>query len=110
MAKYVFVMMTNPVSGREDEYNDWYDNQHLGDVLAVDGFEAAQRFRLVGDELSTQGHRYMALYEIESENVNETISRMMALGGSDAMPISGALDGAGSTGRVYESIGERQSS
>jgi hypothetical protein len=30
--KQQFLVFTNPVEGREDEYNEWYDNVHLGDV------------------------------------------------------------------------------
>jgi hypothetical protein len=29
MAKHVFVVLTNPVEGEEDTYNDWYTNVHL---------------------------------------------------------------------------------
>jgi hypothetical protein len=41
MAKHVFVVLTNPVEGKEDTYNDWYTNVHLGDVLKVPGIVAA---------------------------------------------------------------------
>ena len=30
MAKHVFVVLTNPLEGKEDAYNDWYTNVHLG--------------------------------------------------------------------------------
>lgn len=46
MARHHFIVLSNPVAGREDDYNDWYDNEHLDDVLKVEGFVAAQRFRL----------------------------------------------------------------
>ena len=44
MAKYTFVVLTNPTSGKEAEYNKWYNDQHIPDVLNVPGFVAAQRF------------------------------------------------------------------
>src|SRR5690242_4404658 len=46
MAKYTFVVMTNPTPGKETEYNRWYNEQHIPDVLNVPGFVCAQRFRL----------------------------------------------------------------
>ena len=39
MGNYTMVVFTSPVEGREDDYNDWYDNQHLGDVIAAAGFD-----------------------------------------------------------------------
>ena len=44
MTKCNFVILSNPVAGREDEFNEWYTKQHLDDVLKVPGFVAAQRF------------------------------------------------------------------
>jgi hypothetical protein len=37
MAKYTFVVLTNAVEGKDDAFDDWYTNTHLGDVLAVPG-------------------------------------------------------------------------
>jgi hypothetical protein len=40
---YLFVF-SNPVTGREDEYNKWYDNQPAADVISVPGFVSAQHY------------------------------------------------------------------
>jgi len=37
MAKYKMVTLTNPVEGREEAYNDWYQNVHLPEVVAYKG-------------------------------------------------------------------------
>jgi transposase InsO family protein len=43
MAKYVFLVMTNPTSPEQKaEYNRWYATDHYRDVLGVPGFVAAQ--------------------------------------------------------------------
>jgi hypothetical protein len=31
------VALTDPVEGEDDEYNAWYSDTHLGEVLAIDG-------------------------------------------------------------------------
>jgi uncharacterized OB-fold protein len=60
---------SNSVSGREDEYNDWYSNQHLADLLTIPGFEAAQRFVLSPEKRFPDSpdhpYRYLALYEFD---------------------------------------------
>ena len=41
MPHFKYVVVTAPAAGQEDAYNDWYDNRHLNDVLAVEEFVAA---------------------------------------------------------------------
>src|SRR4051812_5666782 len=50
MPRFKFLAFTNPVEGREDEYNEWYTNTHLADLLRVPGLMSAQRFRLTGSQ------------------------------------------------------------
>ena len=49
MTKHVLIALTNPVEGREQEFNEWYDNQHVPDFLALPGCVSAQRFKLLRD-------------------------------------------------------------
>jgi len=60
--------MTDPVPGREREFDDWYRDRHLPDVLGLEGFAAAQRFAFapVGRWLEAP-HRHLALYEVEGD-------------------------------------------
>ena len=39
MGRYVFVVHSEPVEGRDREYNQWYDEIHLKDVCAFPGSE-----------------------------------------------------------------------
>ena len=68
MAIHRLVVFSAPTPGQEDEYNDWYTNEHLDEVIAIDGFVGAQRFRLSDDQLPEfpdSPHRYMAIYEFD---------------------------------------------
>ena len=93
MQRYAFVVLTNAVPGREAEFNDWYTNRHIPDVLTVPGFVAAQRF-----ELSEQQRRdppypwqYVAIYEAETDDLSKTINALKERSGSPSMPISDAM-------------------
>ncbi len=87
------VVFTNPVEGREDEYNEWYTGRHLDDVLAAAGFSAAQRFKWVPSKLSRHApHNYMAIYEIDDEHREEAEKALLEAAGTDAMPLSDAMD------------------
>ena len=93
MGKYNLIALTNPIDGLDDEFNDWYTNEHLDDVLKLPGVMAAQRFCLN----DVQHHRgplewkYMAVYEIEIDDISETLSALTAASGTEAMKLSPAL-------------------
>jgi hypothetical protein len=104
--RYSFIVLTNSVEGRDDEYNKWYDDVHLDDVLAVPGFVAAQRFRRL-DSDSTSPFGYVAIYEIETDDIDATMKSLTAAAGTDAMIISDAMDKK-ATMYAFESIGDRR--
>lgn len=106
MGRYLFVVETQPVAGQEDAYNDWYTNRHLADVVALPGFVSAQRFALVphpNTRPADPAFRYLALYDIETDDLAEPFDALAAAVRTDRMPISDALDGPRST-RVYQAI------
>ena len=67
MAKWVFVVSTNSKDAeREAEFNEWYDNIHLPDVLETEGFLSARRFEI---QQPKEGKgKFLAFYEIESDD------------------------------------------
>jgi hypothetical protein len=55
------------------EFNRWYDEIHLREVLQVPGVVAATRFELDEDQMMPGddgfGRRFLAAYEIEAEDL-----------------------------------------
>ena len=48
MAKGIIYVETRPsAADREREYNTWYDEVHLPELVALDGFVSARRLRPV---------------------------------------------------------------
>jgi hypothetical protein len=108
MPHFKFIVFTEPVPGREDEYNDWYTNRHLADVLSVEGFVAAQRFKIADVTLNSQpASRYMSIYEIESDDPQAVLDRLVANSASGDLVMSEALDTAGAKTILYAPITER---
>jgi hypothetical protein len=109
MARHTFVVFTNPAEGRESEYNDWYDNTHLSDVLQVEGFVAAQRFKLADtDPPQEYPHRYLALYEVESDDLGKVATALSEAGETGAMFISESLDRPEAIARYFTPITDRR--
>jgi hypothetical protein len=92
MAAYKYVVLTNPAPGREADYNAWYDGRHLDDVLRIPGFMAAQRLEAAGGNTDTPPkHRYLTIYDIESDDIDKTFEVFFAAVGTSEMPISDGL-------------------
>jgi hypothetical protein len=51
----------------EEDFNAWYDEEHIPALLAVPGTLAARRYRSGEDPEGT--HRYVAIYHLESPEV-----------------------------------------
>jgi hypothetical protein len=47
--RYVYLVMSDPLPGREFDFNDGYQNMHMGDLVQLPGWTGAQRFRWVPD-------------------------------------------------------------
>jgi hypothetical protein len=69
MARYLlFAFSDCKDPAREGEFNEWYDNVHLPDMLEVPGMISATRW--VSAELAEgQRRKYLALYELETDNL-----------------------------------------
>ncbi len=102
MKKFKLLVLTNPKDGRDQEFNDWYTNQHLADVVTVPGFVSAQRFKLADPLGSTHNHRYLAIYEIESDDPKGVMDELLRRSGTPAMILSEALDLEGASLGLYE--------
>jgi hypothetical protein len=107
--KYCLVVFSDPMPHREDEYNTWYSEVHLPHVLAVPGFVSARRLKLAdgpGIENTPLPGKYMALYEMETDDPAGVLKEMWSRAGTPAMPISGAIDAPNSTHTLFAAITE----
>src|SRR5689334_4600665 len=93
MEKHLFVVLTNAVEGQEDTFNEWYTNVHVGDVLKVPGIVSARRFKLSDTqrEGTSPPWRYLALYEVETDDLNSVLAELKKRGGTSAMVVSDAM-------------------
>lgn len=63
----LLIVRSNVVPAREEEYNRWYNDVHLRDMLSVPGVLTARRYVSLLDE-----PKYAAVYELEGEDVLTT--------------------------------------
>ena len=62
----VLTNCTDPA--REQEFNDWYTNVHIPDVMGTPGIVRGLRFGLTGEPREGQA-KFLALYELDTDDV-----------------------------------------
>lgn len=105
MAKYVWLIHTNAREGRDHEFNEWYSNTHIPDLLRVPGVVSAKRYDLAGyqtvpkdeaivvtDHSPALKYRYLAVYHIETEDLRGVLETVAQRAGTEEMRMSDALD------------------
>ena len=95
--KHIVLILTEPTAGKEDEFNDYYENLHLDEVLQTTNLKTAQRFKLAGQAGEECPLPYLAVYETEAESAEEVLHNL-----NESRPErqqSGALNKR--TGRVW---------
>jgi len=70
--RHAFLALTNPAPGREDDYNAWYDEHHLREVVEFGvGMKGGRRFRLADTQRAgpEPPWRYIAWYDLEVDDL-----------------------------------------
>lgn len=107
MDRQLLFVFSNPVEGKESEYDTWYDD-HLQHLLTLDGFVSGQRFRLAGGMgPDDPPYRYVVVYEVEGDG--EAARHSMVSGLTDGSIVrSKAVDWRGMQGWFFDPISDRK--
>ena len=76
--KFIHVVGHDVPSDKEDEFNAWYNTEHVPGILQVPGFVAARRFKSVGTQLPpaaggfSSSPKYLTIYDLESTDAYQT--------------------------------------
>ena len=88
MPRGIMVVQSRPSDpAREDEYNQWYSHTHLPEIRAVPEFVAARRYKVHNGA----DHSYLAIYEIDAEDLTDPVKELQARSASGQMHLSDAL-------------------
>jgi hypothetical protein len=85
---HLFFALTNVLDDEQEEFNRWYNEEHVPDVLKVPGFVAARRYRRntaqrtagpMWEEQQAPPFEYMCVYEIEGDvaEIHERVAATM---------------------------------
>lgn len=74
----LYMVHTNPMPGKEKEFNEWYEG-HVLEVVELGGFRSGRR--AVIDTFQSrpeQPYRYVAIYETDDQSPQEFFARLKA--------------------------------
>jgi len=93
MANYMMLVTSSAKDGRDEEYNTWYDNQHIHDVCATPGIGEGQRWDAIPEvSPNSPPTAYIATYEITADNPQDALAEMMRRAEAGQMPMTDAID------------------
>lgn len=107
MRRFKMLVFSEPFAGREDEFNAWYTGRHLDDICALEGFTSAQRFVVHSVSMGTSLNKYLAIYDVETDDPDWVIENMFAHRDTPAMPIPPAFNLDATTVQLYEVLTEK---
>jgi hypothetical protein len=92
MKKYTMLVLTNAKPGRDADFNEWYTERHVHDVVKVPGFVSAQRFQLAETPGASAKYGYCALYQVETADLGGALAELYRRHGTPQMVSSDAMD------------------
>ena len=98
MPTYRYIMFSNPTEGRDADFNAWYDDVHIPDIMNTGAFTRGERFEVVSSPHTPPSEqRYAAIYDIEGDDPDAALDKLVASFTRGEMRMSDAMDMA--TGR-----------
>lgn len=85
-------MFASPAEGKDKEFNDWYDNIHLAEFVALPGVVSGQRFTLAPTSPKAKT-RYAAIYQLNGDPA-DVLKAMDAAIKDGSMRMSDTIDPA----------------
>ena len=105
MGRYSWFVFTNCTPGDDAEFNDWYNNVHVPDLLKVPGVVACRRSSLsvpqmgndngtlfmCGTEEIAAKYAYAACYSFETDDPKGVLEEILRRAGTEDMLMSDTL-------------------
>jgi hypothetical protein len=102
MGKYLLAVPSSAVAGQDDDYNRWYDGEHLRDVCALPGVVSGRRYDALPNSPGQPPATYLALYEIETDDPMTVLAELGKRMQSGEYSLSPALDRSTSAMWLYK--------
>ena len=87
MPRGIMLVQSRPSSPDDaDKYHRWYDETHIPEILAVDGFASARRLQ------SADGESFLTVYDVDDVSGAQAAMAEARAAGSMSPPVGVQLD------------------
>jgi hypothetical protein len=107
MAKFKLVALSRPVAGKEEEFHDWYQNEHLPQIISLPGGVGAQRYKLVAKLMGSDVNEYLAIYDIECDDPMQFLGAIGQASAEGKLTQTDANDMGSVYTALFSELGER---
>jgi hypothetical protein len=115
--RYYMLVLANPVPGLENDFNDWYSNMMMGDLMQLPGWLGVQRFRIISDagldpRPTNAGYQngYLAIWDEQGADYGTNHKLMTDSLAGGKISHGAGFDYLGGAGDTYQAMGPRISS
>lgn len=70
------IALTKAFPGREHEFNEWYENVHIPEVLSFPGMKQAQRYEKVKTLMGEESNECLAIFHIDIDDEEVLLAAM----------------------------------
>src|ERR1700729_2090003 len=72
------VRLFNALPGREEEYEEWYEAEHIPDLVSIPCVDRGELYRLVSDGATRTGEvrSYLTLEEIDTDDLASSMEEI----------------------------------
>lgn len=67
--EHIFMALTNARAGKEKEYNKWYNEHHIPDVVRMRAYRSGRRYQLLQSAGDEAPYEYLALYRYGGNDI-----------------------------------------
>ena len=105
MSRFVMMVRSHAVDPeRQEEYDYWYENVHIPEVLTLPEFVSAQRFCQASHVSGEPTHQFMTQYEIEAETSEAALNALLTAAQSGQFNMLPWLDTSTMVTVIYQSM------
>lgn len=95
MAKYNLLIFTNAKPGQDAEFNLWYDEKHLPELVTLDAVAGGKRYDVFpGLGGQPAKFKYLAVYELEGDDPQAAASQILEAAQTGKLSPSDTVDRA----------------
>jgi len=74
--KHMVLVLTEPTEGQTEEFDRYYEQDHIDEVLQTTGWVSGQRFRLQDQVGAPCPLPYLAIYEAQAEDAASVLKTL----------------------------------